>query len=86
MKRERPFRGIRRPLASDHLQDSSGLGGQTPLQLWTRVLFDLLADARDELSDDEYRALVEILCDRLGLEAARFVLGEALRATRDEVA
>jgi len=85
MKRERPFRGIRRPLASDHLQSIS-LGGQTPLQVWTAALFNLLADARDELSDDEYRALVEILCDRLGLEAARFVLGEALRATRDEVA
>jgi len=30
MKRERPFRGIRRPLASDHLQDSSGLGRSAP--------------------------------------------------------
>ncbi len=26
MKRERPFRGIRRPLASDRLQSSSGRG------------------------------------------------------------
>ena len=56
------------------------------LQVWTKTIFAALADARDELSDDQYRALVEIIFDRLGLEAARFVLGEALRATRDEVA
>jgi len=30
MKRERPFRGIRRPLASDRLQDSSDLGRTAP--------------------------------------------------------
>ncbi|MDQ3085568.1 MAG: hypothetical protein M3Q67_02050 [Actinomycetota bacterium] len=56
------------------------------MQVWTAALFNLLADAREELSDDQYRALVEIIFNRLGLEAARFVLGEALRATRDEVA
>jgi len=30
MKCEHPFRGIRRPLASDHLQDSSGLVRTAP--------------------------------------------------------
>ena len=64
---------------------SPQLIGSTRLQAYLCVTFAVLDDARDELSDDQYRALVEILCDRLGLEAARFVLGEALRATRDEV-
>jgi len=61
-------------------------GQATPLQAWTRAIFSLLAEARDELSDDEYEAFVMIICDRIGLEAARLFLGEALRATRDEVA
>jgi hypothetical protein len=56
--------------------------GRSPLQVWTSAVFAALQDARDELSDDEYRALIEIVTDRLGLEFARLVLGEALRATR----
>ena len=55
----------------------------TPPQAWTRAIFGLLAEARDELSDDEYRAFVMIVCDRVGNEAARLLLGEAARATRD---
>jgi hypothetical protein len=54
----------------------------TGLQVWVSTLFAALADARHELDDDEYRALIEIVTDRLGLEFARLVLGEALRATR----
>jgi hypothetical protein len=60
--------------------------GATGLQVWVSTLFAALADARDELNDDQYRALVEILSDRLGLEFARLVLGEALRARKEDVA
>ncbi len=82
MKRERPFRGIRRPLASDRLQDSSGLGGRTPLQVWTAALFNLLADAREELDDTSYVAFASIVVERVEIEAARLAVGEAVRAKR----
>ena len=82
MKRERPFRGIRRPPASDHPQGSSSLGGQTPLQVWTAALFNLLADAREELDDTSYVAFASIVVERVEVEAARLAVGEAVRAKR----
>ncbi|MDQ3380552.1 MAG: hypothetical protein M3546_09550 [Actinomycetota bacterium] len=82
MKRERPFRGIRRPPASDHSQGSSGLGGRTPLQVWTAALFNLLADAREELDDTSYVAFASIVVERVEIEAARLAVGEAVRAKR----
>jgi hypothetical protein len=57
----------------------------TPLQVWTRALFALLADARDELDDDTYSSFVAIATERIGIEAARLIVGEALHATRDAV-
>lgn len=82
MKCEHPFRGIRQSLASDHLQDSSGLGGQTPLQIWSAALFNLLADAREELDDTSYVAFASIVVERVEIEAARLAVGEAVRAKR----
>jgi hypothetical protein len=44
MKCERPFRGIRRPLASDHDEGSSGSG---PLATWREI--DAMLDVRSRL-------------------------------------
>jgi hypothetical protein len=57
----------------------------TPLQVWTRALFAVLADARSELGEDAYSSFIAIACERIGIEAARLVVGEALRVTRDAV-
>jgi hypothetical protein len=54
----------------------------TPLQIWTRALFAVLVDARSELDEDTYSSFVAIACERIGIEAARLVVGEALRVTR----
>jgi hypothetical protein len=54
----------------------------TPLQVWTRALFAVLSDARSELDDDTYGSFIAIGCERIGIEAARLVVGEALRVTR----
>ena len=54
----------------------------TPLQVWTRTLFNLLADARVALDDDAYSWLIAIGCERIGMEAARLAVDEALRAAR----
>jgi len=56
---------------------------ETPLQVWTRALFDLLADARDVLDEEQWASFVAISCERIGIEAARLVVAEAIRATRD---
>jgi len=56
---------------------------RTPLQVWTASLFDLLDDARGQLDERAWPVFVSIACERIGLEAARQVVGEALRATRD---
>ncbi len=55
----------------------------TPLQVWLRAAFDVLEDARGELTDEEYAGFVWVLCDRVGLEAARLAVGEALRVARE---
>jgi hypothetical protein len=59
---------------------SSQRDASTRLQAYVRVTFDVLADAGDELDDDRYRAYLLTLEERLGLEAARLVAGEAIRA------
>jgi hypothetical protein len=54
----------------------------TPLQVWTRALFTLLVNARSELDEDTYSSFVAIVTERIGIEAARLIVGEALRVTR----
>ena len=56
----------------------------TPLQEWTRALADLLLDARETLGDEQYSWLIAIGTERIGLEAARLAVGEALGARRDQ--
>ena len=56
----------------------------TGLQVWLAVVFDALADARAELDDDAYVAFVGIVCDRVGLEAARLLFGELTREADDD--
>jgi hypothetical protein len=58
----------------------------TPLQRRLAAILAEVQGARAELSDDQWRAFVEILTDVLGNEAARLLLGEALRATREPAA
>ena len=60
--------------------------GSTRLQAYLRLTFDVLGDARGELCDDGYRAYLWTLEERLGLEAARLVAGEAIRAKRESAA
>lgn len=59
------------------------LPARTALQVWLEAIFAALLDARDELDDASYVALIFILTDRLRAESARLLLGEALRARRE---
>jgi hypothetical protein len=59
------------------------VGAATPLQTWLAAAFGLLEDARTELDDSSWSSFVAILTERIGIEAARLIVGEALRATRD---
>jgi hypothetical protein len=61
-----------------------GRGGETALQECVVSVFVPFADARDLLDDDEYRAFVAIVDDRVQLEKARLLYGEALWATRGD--
>jgi hypothetical protein len=63
--------------------EDSTRSGVTPLQIWTRALFALLGDVRDELDESAYSSFVAIACERIGIEAARLAVGEALNATRE---
>ena len=54
----------------------------TALQDAVRRAFDVVADERDKLSDEEYRAFVAILHERVEGEIVRLARGEALRLTR----
>jgi hypothetical protein len=58
----------------------------TPLQSWLIDLYQLIEDARDELSPEAGRAFCWIACDRIGDEAARLALAEALEATEEAAA
>lgn len=55
----------------------------TQLQVWLAVVYDALADARAELDDAAYMVFVSILCDRIGIEAGRLLLGELARGDID---
>ena len=56
----------------------------TPLQDWLVTAYLTLDDSRVELTPAQWRAFVCILCDRVGNEAVRAVVGEAMRATGEE--
>ena len=55
----------------------------TPLMEYLVTLYLLLEDARDELRGEAWRAFVWIACDRIGEEAARLMVAEALDATEE---
>ena len=56
MKRERPSRGIRRPLASDHFENSETLGRAAPRLVIEVVLEELpRVEVRAETAEDEIR-------------------------------
>jgi hypothetical protein len=55
----------------------------TPLQEWLVTASLVIEDAREELDVEAWRAFVWILCDRIGEEAPRIVVAEALEATED---
>ncbi len=55
----------------------------TPLQKFLLGYYGLLERSRDELTADEFRTFVWILTDRIGEEAARLVVAEALDASED---
>ena len=56
----------------------------TALQAYVAALGDLVRDARDELTPEEYGWLVAIGCEVFGAEAARLFAGEVLRARREK--
>lgn len=55
---------------------------RTALQVWLEAIFAALLDARDELDDASYVAFVFVLTERLGIESARLLVGEAIREAR----
>lgn len=50
---------------------------RTPLQTWTHALHDLLADARDALTDEQYQAFVFVGIEQLRRAGAELVVLEA---------
>ncbi len=54
----------------------------TPLQRALTALYLLLEDARDRLDEETYEAFVFVATERIGIEAARLAVGEAVRAKR----
>lgn len=63
--------------------DGLGSVGLTALQVCQRCLLDLMADARDGLSGEEYAAFVDGLEAVRAREQARLINGAALRALRE---
>ena len=55
----------------------------TPLQDSVITAYLLLEDARAELTTEQWRAFVWILCDLVGAEAARAAVAEAHEALKD---
>jgi hypothetical protein len=55
----------------------------TALQDWLITASTMLGDARDELTSEQWRAFIWILCDRIGEEAARLIVLEAFEATEE---
>jgi hypothetical protein len=62
---------------------TTAFGGLTPLQDWLITAYLLIEDARDELTVEQWRAFTWILCDRIGDEAARLMVDEALEAIQE---
>lgn len=50
------------------------------MNAYLRLIIGILLDARDELGDDEYRALIDILWRRISSEGVRLRLDEWVRA------
>jgi len=50
---------------------------RTPLQTWTYALGDLLADARDALTDEEFKAWVWVSIEQLRRVGEKLVVLEA---------
>lgn len=78
--------GLPAPLDADHLTLTDYRLGRatTPLQNWLIALYLLVEDARDELEPEVWRAFVWIACDRIGEEAAKAVVREALEVTAND--
>lgn len=55
----------------------------TALQVWLITTYVMLEDARSELTAEQWRVFIWILCNRIGEEAARVALSEALEATEE---
>jgi hypothetical protein len=58
----------------------------TRLQEFCAALLDLRVDARDELDDTAFRWFIRIATEVFGLETARLMTGDLIRAERDDVA
>jgi hypothetical protein len=56
------------------------------LQVALAAAFDVLDRARAELDGDAYTSYIAILTDRVGHEAARLAVAEAIRITRRNAA
>jgi hypothetical protein len=82
----RKSESARQGAPEDHLSrrfEVSTGAGLTPLQDWLISFYLLLEDAREELNAEQWRALIWIVCDRVGEEAARLAAIEALEATEE---
>jgi hypothetical protein len=60
--------------------------GLTALQDWLITAYLVLEDARDELDDAAWSWFIAILCDVVGIEAAKVAVQEAIDATREAAA
>jgi hypothetical protein len=58
----------------------------SPLQVWLGAAYDLLADARAELDETSYSTFIGLFTNRIGKEAARLAIGEAIQITRRSAA
>ena len=57
---------------------------RTPLQTWSIALNDLLADARDALDDEQYRAFVFVGIEQLRRVGGQLVVREAEDVTAED--
>jgi hypothetical protein len=83
MTHERPTEGRSETSGRRPPERNTRQGRLTPLQDWLITAYLLLEDARDELTAEQWRAFVWILCDRIGEDAARLMVDEAHDALED---
>jgi hypothetical protein len=83
MNDDRGLSSPRRHQLSRRSEVTTGAGRLTPLQDWLITAYLMLEDAHDELTAEQWRALIWILCDRIGDEAAQLMVGEALEAIEE---